>query len=73
MSFIACDKKQEEPVDSWYYEKTEMKTDGQLYNEGEVQFPSSLWETPEYERYDQLDNGASKGYFIKSVQGTWVF
>ena len=35
--------------------KTEMKTDGQLYTGGEVQFPASLWETSASERYEDLD------------------
>ena len=35
--------------------KTEMKTDGQLYTGNAVEFPSSLWETPASERYEELD------------------
>ena len=38
MSFIACDKKHEEPVDSWYYEKTEMKTDVNYIAKGKFSF-----------------------------------
>lgn len=56
-----------------YPEKTNMKTDGQLYSGGEVAFPDYLWQTPESERYDALDRGSAKGYFIKSLDDTWVF
>lgn len=55
--------------------KTEMKTDGQLYTGGEVQFPASLWETPASERYEDLDyeDLNIRAYFIDSVQNTKVF
>lgn len=55
--------------------KTAMKTDGQLYTAGEVQFPASLWETPQAERYDALDRDALnvEGWFVDSVAGTKVF
>ena len=53
--------------------KTEMKTDGQLYTGGEVQFPAELWQTPAAERYSELDTDGVEGYFIDSIQGTKVF
>ena len=55
--------------------KTEMKTDGQLYTGNAVEFPSSLWETPASERYEELDRDGLGvyGYFIESVQDTQIF
>ena len=55
--------------------KTSMKTDGQLYTGNAVEFPASLWETPNSERYDELDRDGLGvyGYFIDSVQDTQVF
>lgn len=59
--------------ESWYYQKTEMKTDGQLCTNSRVSLPASLWETPEYERYEAWDKGAAHGYFIRSAGGTWSY
>lgn len=56
-----------------YPEKTDMKTDGQYYEQEGVEFPSALWQTPQYERYEALDRGDVKAYFISSVGGTKVF
>ena len=67
---VACGGKGET---DWYYQKTTMKTDGQLYTGSDVSLPDTLWQTPEAERYTALDKDAAKGYFIKSVQDTWVF
>jgi dienelactone hydrolase len=56
-----------------YPERTNMVVDSQLYKDGDIQFPDSLWQTPDSERYEALDNGYAKGYFIQSVNNTWVF
>ena len=55
--------------------KENMKTDGQLYTGNSVQFPASLWETPNAERYDEFDRDGLGvyGYFIDSIQDTKVF
>ena len=55
--------------------KTSMKTDGQLYTDGSVSFPSSLWETPNSEPYDEFDRDGLGiyGYFLDSVQNTKIF
>ncbi len=50
----------------------ERKTDGQRYD-GVAEFPASLWETPNAERYPERDKNDVKAYFIDSVQGTKVF
>lgn len=57
----------------YYTLKNERKTDGQLYTGSGVNFPSSLWEEPVSERYEALDRGKVKAYFIDSVAGTKVF
>lgn len=68
---VACSGESE--TECWYYKKTEMKTDGQMYSQSKVVLPASLWETPESERYDEWDKGLAQGYFIKSVNGTWAY
>lgn len=57
------------------YWKTETVriTDRQNYTGSGVEFPSSLWQIPESERYEELDHDDIHGYFIESVQGTKVF
>lgn len=50
-----------------------MKEDGQYYAPEGVEFPASLWQTPASERYEALDRGEIKAYFIQSVDDTKVF
>lgn len=74
MGCVACGGEKGEEY-SMFPMKTEMKTDGQLFSGGEVQFPASLWQTPASERYEELDYEEQniRAYFIESVQGTKVF
>ena len=69
---VSCNSSGEEAM---FPLKQEMKTDGQLYQEGEVLFPSSLWETPFAEEYPELNYEEEniKSYFIDSIQDTKVF
>lgn len=60
-------------VDFHYPEKTDIKTDGQLYESEEISLPSELWGTPKSERCPELDRGKVKGYYLTSVQGTEIF
>lgn len=72
---VGC-KATEEPEDPKfpaYPEKTEFKTDGQYYSPEGISFPSTLWQTPAAERYESLDHGEIKAYFISSVEETKVF
>ena len=57
----------------YYPMKTNIKTDGQFYQKDGIMFPASLWSVPEAERYDALDHGNVKGYFIDSLNNTKVF
>lgn len=57
----------------YYQLRSDRKTDGQYYTESGVEFPASLWQTPASERYEPLDHGDTKAYFIDSVDGTKVF
>lgn len=59
--------------EAYYPEKENMKTDGQYYQSENVQFPSSLWQTPESERYAEWDKGSADAYFIESLEGEQVF
>lgn len=43
---LACTACEHEEEGTMFPIKTEMKTDGQLYRGGEVEFPDSLWQTP---------------------------
>lgn len=56
-----------------YPKKTDMKTDGQYYEQEGISFPESLWETPKSERYEELDHGNVLAYFITSYEGEQVF
>jgi len=74
--FTCCSNNDDEKVTNVIFPKKEtMKTDGQLYTGNQVEFPSSLWETPNAERYDVLDRDGLGvyGYFIESVQDTEIF
>ena len=44
-----------EPEGGITFEKRTYKTDGQLYTDGVIQFPASLWEQPEFEYDPELD------------------
>ena len=73
---VACSPAEDEPEKDtfpYYTLKTDRKTDGQFYTGSGVNFPSSLWEEPVSERYEALDRGKVKTYFIDSVAGTKVF
>ena len=48
------------------FAKREMKTDGQLYTGGNVNYSDELWQTPEVEYDSSLDYGNVKGIFITS-------
>ena len=66
----------EEPsVDNfpYYQKKTEFKEDGPSWTPEGVEFPASLWETPEAQACPELDRGGVKGWFIRSLNDTWVF
>lgn len=56
-----------------YTVKTDVKTDGQYYTPEGIVFPASLWQTPASERYEALDRGEIRAYFISSVDDTQVF
>jgi len=72
---LACTACEHEEEGTMFPIKTEMKTDGQLYRGGEVEFPDSLWQTPAFERYEELDYEERniRAYFLDSVQDTKVF
>ena len=72
---LACTACEHEEEGTMFPIKTEMKTDGQLYRGGEVEFPESLWQTPAFERYEELDYEERniRAYFLDSVQDTKVF
>ena len=75
-SFFTCCSNNDEKVTNVIFPKKEtMKTNGQLYKGNQVEFPSSLWETPNAERYGALDRDGLGvyGYFIESVQDTEIF
>ena len=71
---LACTACEHEEEGTMFPIKTEMKTDGQLYRGGEVEFPDSLWQTPAFERYEELDYEERniRAYFLDSVQDTKV-
>lgn len=50
-----------------------MKMDGPRITEGEVVFPTSLWQTPNAIRAPEFDKGKSQGYFIDSVNDVKFF
>ena len=73
---VGCtDKGAGTPEDTfpYYPQRTQMKEDGQYYAPEGVEFPASLWQTPASERYEALDRGGIKAYFIQSVDDTKVF
>lgn len=73
---VGCtDKGAGTPEDTfpYYPQRTQMKEDGQYYAPEGVEFPASLWQTPASERYEALDRGEIKAYFIQSVDDTKVF
>lgn len=79
-TFVSCadnDPKTEggntDDVQAYYPVKEEMKTDGQYYSLENIQFPNYLWQTPKSERYESMDRGAVKAYFIQSLEGEYVF
>ena len=63
------------PPDTFPYHavRRDRKTDGQYYANENVSFPAKLWQTPLSERYESLDRGDVRAYFIDSVQDTKVF
>lgn len=65
---VGCtDKGAGTPEDTfpYYPQRTQMKEDGQYYAPEGVEFPASLWQTPASERYEALDRGEIKAYFIQ--------
>lgn len=56
-----------------YPKRTDIVSDKQYYTDGEVELPSSLWQTPDGEAYPALDKDGIKAYFIDSVSDTKVF
>lgn len=51
------------------FTRTGVKTDGQLYTGGDVTYPSALWQAPEYEYADDMNNPnaeGARGIFITS-------
>lgn len=76
LSVCGCaGEKPNEPANSFVYRtaRQDCKTDGQYYQNENVELPASLWQTPQAERYESLDHGEIKAYFIDSVQNTKVF
>ena len=57
----------------YYKVKENMKMDGQLLQKEGIEFPASLWQAPEYERYETGDKGNVKAYFINSYNDNKVF
>lgn len=77
-SFGACNKPEKEKNEdsdafNYYPIKQNIKTDGQFTKKDGIEFPDSLWQTPQAERYDALDHDGVQGYFIDSINGTKVF
>ncbi len=72
---VSCGDKENGTTEdkSRYGLKSDMKTDGQIEVNGGLSFPKELWTAPESERYDSLDKGRAKGYFIGSYNGNTVF
>ena len=63
------DSSKEQEMKPIYEKKQNVITDRQSYTDGDVQFPTSLWQTPQSTRaseYDRPDCGA-EGYFIESA------
>ena len=52
---------------------TDRETTRQHYKQEGIEFPSSLWQTPAAERYEAMDKGDVKAYFVSSLGGEQVF